>query len=370
MACKKLNQIKTTIFAEGTNNGGAVVVEQIEGQQGRPMYAPFRRPRWRLGSVVCYVALVSPVVIFFVILTVIASIEVSDRGLVTKSICGYEDESHYLFNGLKHSGPYPKESSQSPPPHTRMPYVKHLHQIWNNNSVPKKWEPLQQNCQKLNKNYKYTLWTKDSLKSLIEEHYPWFSHMYDVYARQDKGLDIVRYFVLYHHGGVFLDIDIDCHKSFDYIVQNISKNSDIVLGAIAPMGVTHNFLIAKGRHPFLWSVIHELANTNIWSFFSHYAISENTGPELVWRSYLKYPCKTQIHVMPVMLHSEIFLKDYGHTQRGKEGSNDPLTFCKDYYVKAFFRLVLIVLMLFSLVVIWSWTPPSSSDNYKLRLKQL
>ena len=30
--------------------------------------------------------------------------------------------------------------------------------------------------------------------------------------------------------------------------------------------------------------------------------------------------------MPVMLHSEIFLKDYGHKQRGKEGSNDPLTF--------------------------------------------
>ena len=104
-----------------------------------------------------------------------------------------------------------------------------------------------------------------------------------------KVLIIVRYFVLYHHGGVFLDIDIDCHQSFDYIVQNISKNSDIVLGAIAPMGVTHNFLIAKGRHPFLWSVIHELANTNIWSFFSHYAISENTGPELVWRSYLNIP---------------------------------------------------------------------------------
>ena len=87
------------LFSEQTNNSGAVAVEYIGGQQGRPMYAPFRRPRWRLGSVVCYVALVSPVVIFFVILTVIASIEVSDRGLVTKSICGYEDESHYLFNG-------------------------------------------------------------------------------------------------------------------------------------------------------------------------------------------------------------------------------------------------------------------------------
>ncbi len=340
------------------------------------MFTQLRRPwRWRVGSAVCYVALVSPVLIFFIILTVIASIDVSDRHLVTKSICGYEDERHYLFNGLEHSGPYPKDPRDgdvSPRPHNKMPFVRHLHQIWNNKSVPKAWQRLQQNCQNLNQNYKYTLWTKESLKSLIQDYYPWFSHMYDIYATQDKGLDIVRYFVLYHHGGVFLDIDIGCHKSFDYIVQNISRNSDIVLGAIAPMGLTHNFLIAKGRHPFLWSVIHELANTNIWSFFSHYAISENTGPELVWRSYLKYPCKTQIHIMPVMLHSEIFLKDHGDTPRGKEGSNDPLTFCKDYYVKAFFRLVLIVLMLFCLVVIWSWTPPptGSSDNYKLGLKEL
>ncbi len=344
------------------------------------MASPLRRPRWRLGSVVCYVALVSPVVIFFIILTVIASIEVSDRHLVTKSICGYEDERHYLFNGLKHSGPYknpregaaagapPTAAPSSPSPHRRLPFVRHLHQIWINDSIPEKWQRLQQNCQNLNKEYKYTLWTKDSLKSLIENHYPWFSRMYDVYARQDKGLDIVRYFVLYHHGGAFLSIDIDCNQPLDYIVENISRNSDIVLGAIAPMGVTHNFLIAKSRHPFLWSVIHELANTNIWSFFSHYAISENTGPELMWRSYLKYPCKTQIHIMPVMLHTKIFPKYYGQSQRGKEGNLDPLTFCKDYYVKAFFRLVLIVLMLFSLIVIWSWAPPGR--DYKLPLKQL
>ena len=346
------------------------------------MFTPIRRPRWQLGSVVCYVALVSPVLVFFIILTVIASIEVSDRHLVTKSICGYEDESHYLYNGLQHRGGGPPVQNEweqmgmrdrdTPPPHRRLPYIRHLHQIWNNNSIPAKWQPLQKHCQKINNDYKYTLWTKETLKDLIEEHYPWFSHMYENYARQDKGLDIVRYFVLYHHGGVFLDIDIDCHETFDHIIKNISKNADIVLGAIAPMGVTNNFLIAKGRHPFLWSVIHELANTNIWSFFSHYAISENTGPELVWRSYLKYPCKTQIHVMPVMLHSEIFLKDYGQKLHGKEGNNDPLTFCKDYYVKAFFRLILIVLMLFCMVIIWSWTPPTGARKswHKLPLKEL
>ena len=47
-------------------------------------------------------------------------------------------------------------------------------------------------------------------RRLIEVHYPWFIEQYDGYSQEIMRINAARYFILYHHGGIYLDIDMEC----------------------------------------------------------------------------------------------------------------------------------------------------------------
>ena len=51
------------------------------------------------------------------------------------------------------------------------------------------------------------MWTDRRLRAFIASYYPWFLPIYLRYDQHIKRVDAARYFLLYHYGGVYADLD-------------------------------------------------------------------------------------------------------------------------------------------------------------------
>lgn len=107
---------------------------------------------------------------------------------------------------------------------------KIIHQVfhdWRNVGMPSDWEGVRKSCIEKNKEWEYMvetqppdhliaaagalilsqLWTEESSREFIREHYGWFLKTYDGYSYPVQRIDTVRYFLLLHYGGIYLDLD-------------------------------------------------------------------------------------------------------------------------------------------------------------------
>ena len=92
------------------------------------------------------------------------------------------------------------------------PLPKIIHQQWKTDKIPEgvfteyhaQWKKLFPEPQ-----YKHMLWTDDSGRKLIAEHFPWFLDAFDGYSMNIQRADSMRYFILYKYGGLYADLDYE-----------------------------------------------------------------------------------------------------------------------------------------------------------------
>jgi len=118
--------------------------------------------------------------------------------------------------------------------------------------------------EKHNPDYKMILWDDTDNRNFIRDNYPWFLEKYDGYDVMIKRADAIRYFYLYHYGGIYVDMDFECIKSFDDIV-NMENTYDIIFGRMGdPEKYDHEhnipnaIMISKPRESFWIFVFYNL----------------------------------------------------------------------------------------------------------------
>lgn len=101
---------------------------------------------------------------------------------------------------------------------------KIIHQTYKNDSIPTLWQQPQQSCLDLHPDYEYKLWTDKKSREFISaeyvythlrlhgthvdiRRYPWFLETFDGYPYPIQRADAIRYFVLHHFGGIYIDLD-------------------------------------------------------------------------------------------------------------------------------------------------------------------
>ncbi|KAJ3882942.1 nucleotide-diphospho-sugar transferase, partial [Lentinula edodes] len=94
----------------------------------------------------------------------------------------------------------------------RIPRILHH---WRTENLPTRWKGISQECRDMMPDYEYLLWTDDSSREFIAEHYPWFLDTFNDYKYAIQRADAIRYFVLHHYGGVYLDLDVGCLRPLD-----------------------------------------------------------------------------------------------------------------------------------------------------------
>ncbi|KAF5390711.1 hypothetical protein D9757_002687 [Collybiopsis confluens] len=160
----------------------------------------------------------------------------------------------------------------------RIPRI--LHQTWRTEILPPRWQNISQECRDMMPDYEYKLWTDDSSREFIADNYPWFLDTFNGYKYAIQRADAIRYFVLYHYGGVYLDLDIGCIRPLDPLLIY-----PVILPKTIPVGVSNDLMFAEKRHAFLAQTIHNLVTFDHNWILNYPTVMFSTGPMFLSAQY-------------------------------------------------------------------------------------
>lgn len=238
---------------------------------------------------------------------------------------------------------------------SRKEIPRHIHQIWispsEKQSMNENYVNASKSCKTLNSNYNYTLWTNEKLVNFLEKNYPWFLSVYENYRYDMQRIDSMKYFLLFHYGGIYIDLDVKCLVK-DLIWEIVPKKDvepDVIFH-IGTEGISANtdFMISKQNHPFFKFAISRLKSANRWFYLYHLTIILSAGPTFLYGIYRKFPLKEEFYFIPnEFLWGKLIDGVGGGSWYGKD-TLILLFLTEHYFVVSLFLFVFCFLLIFEM----------------------
>ncbi|WPG99050.1 Hypothetical protein R9X50_00185500 [Acrodontium crateriforme] len=153
-----------------------------------------------------------------------------------------------------------------------------IHQIFHNwtdpdhESLPADWNATRQTCLSFNPEWEHLLWTTKSSRAFLEKEYAWFLPTYDNYKLPIQKIDAVRYFLIRHYGGIYIDLDNGCRHSLEPLRYYPAWVTDGGHGALS-----NNILGGEPQHAF-WTLLTDSLNSYAWNYpLPYLTICYSTG---------------------------------------------------------------------------------------------
>jgi inositol phosphorylceramide mannosyltransferase catalytic subunit len=238
---------------------------------------------------------------------------------------------------------------------------KIIHQIWFNFQTDDSGldigdhnRSLQKRLSDKNPNYKIFLWREQEAENLLKKYFPAYLSTYLFLDPIIRKVDYIRFFILYKYGGIYLDMDYFCLKSFDDYFNDYPqyKDSDIVLSksCYGPW-ITNSIMMSRPGCNF-WQFCFDQSKYGTlipwWgNLQNHIETSCMTGPyfmTIVHESYKKIACnieKITIEDPPLFLaqdfNNAVYTWHEGHTSWIKS---------KDFLTIEWICLIIIIIVVF------------------------
>ncbi len=162
-----------------------------------------------------------------------------------------------------------------------------FHQTWKSSEIPEEWQVAYDSCQKVMSSYTRRLWTDSEMESFVKRNFPDMYDLYMSYPHHIQRCDSFRYMLMYHTGGIYLDLDTVCRQSVEAL-----RSFDVVFAKSPNVNkyVTNSLLMSVPGHPFFKYVIEKLKeNKDKYSLFGkHFHVMNSTGPVFFTRVYDAY----------------------------------------------------------------------------------
>ena len=167
---------------------------------------------------------------------------------------------------------------------TKIPKI--IHQIFfqGEAAAPKKYRRYHQTVLKNHPNWKHYFWDEEKSRNFLKEKYPWFLETYDSYPYMIQRCDAIRYFILDYYGGFYIDMDVECLKPLDSLLEEF----ELILSKLIDF---NNAIIGSiPNHPLWLQVFDELqrrkdnqpvSNNKKQQKSMPYYVCYSTGPMLL-----------------------------------------------------------------------------------------
>lgn len=167
-----------------------------------------------------------------------------------------------------------------------------------------KYEEAISSCRSLHPNWTHHLWTRESAAAFLEGYHPEGFARYTEVVQARERAEVLRYAVLEHFGGVFLDLGIKCLQPLDEI-----RALPFVTAGAYPARVDNSFFSSRPHHPFLRRLLEDLeTRTQTWrlpfvekmlsSDFSYFSNSwMKYVHSLMKRGEREVPAKERVYVL-------------------------------------------------------------------------
>lgn len=181
---------------------------------------------------------------------------------------------------------------------------KIIHQIWLGSPFPKRYKRFQDLIKTLHPGWDYKLWTDENIKQLRLFN----QKAYDTASNFGEKSDIARYEILYRFGGIYLDTDVECLRSFDFLrrhysffaaLEPLSKQSPTCLS------LANAIIGSRPGHPILKECIQQIHQPRkLYNIPTTTKTIITTGPVLFTRAC--YAQRYALRQDGIILPSECF----------------------------------------------------------------
>jgi mannosyltransferase OCH1-like enzyme len=181
--------------------------------------------------------------------------------------------------------------------------IKFIFQTWKTKNVPQEWENAQQSVINNNPDYEYKLYTDEDNRTIVETYFPDFLSYYDNFEYNIQRADAIRYMILYLYGGIYVDLDYVCNKSFNEIImeKEIGLNKSINQS----WSYTNSIMISTvKRHPIWLECVRQMKKRI--PFFirgKHLKVMTSTGPIMLTKSAKKF--KKDIQILDIIQKCDV-----------------------------------------------------------------
>ena len=178
---------------------------------------------------------------------------------------------------------FPQENNINRTDRHRIPRI--IHQTWKTNEVPSRWNRTVQTVQELNTNqFEYRLWTDEAMHKFVRHVEPdFYQNTFLTYSLDIQRVDAFRYVILYHLGGLYIDMDNGCRKSFESLldlIETLDPQSEHLAAfpRTSPVGISNGFMIATKHHPLFQILISRLSLFNHNYIIDYLTVMFSAGP--------------------------------------------------------------------------------------------
>jgi len=248
---------------------------------------------------------------------------------------------------------------------SEFPKIIHHVYIFPRNNIDKNVKKRISIWKSMHPEYTFMFWDRKKSREFIKKNYGWFLKLYDNYPYNIQRCDAVRYFILYHYGGIYTDNDLESVKCITPLLEKY-KDKECILYKSANSGLlTNDFMISKPKNIFWKKVWYELvSNYNFTSFSRHLIIMYSTGPLLLDSVYDLFPLKKKyvfiidakyinscdISAPKPCYNKEAYLKRYdGNSWHGL----DSIVF--NFFYKYYRIIIIVILIIIGLVIFFKRT---------------
>lgn len=162
-----------------------------------------------------------------------------------------------------------------------------IHHLSPTEEIPPQWQNSYLSCKlnSLHQSYSFMLWTDERIMTFLSSKYGWFLDLYNSYEYDIQRIDAARYIILYHFGGIYLDLDVGCRtglSAYRYLPQGL------ILPETSPFGLSNDVMFAVSNHSFLRFAIERLDQYHRSWIFNYPTVMFSSGPAFISRVLVDY----------------------------------------------------------------------------------
>lgn len=177
--------------------------------------------------------------------------------------------------------------------------------------VPQQLLDLAATWQKHHPEWEQRFWNRRQMEEFVHTVCPDFEPYYRAFPHDVQRWDAIRYLILFHIGGMYVDLDYECFRPFDAILTGkncyIATEPDLNAKYYGLPHILSNALMAATPGDrFMAAAIEELKTQNPTDFAgqeTYKIVLQTSGPLMLTRVYEALTCKKGITLLP----SELFM---------------------------------------------------------------
>ena len=206
-----------------------------------------------------------------------------------------------------------------------MKIPKIIHQIYDcPTGVPSQLSMMSETWKTEHPDWEYHLWDSEHINKLLLDIYPVIIPTYNSWPFNIQRWESLRYLILYHAGGLYVDLDYYCIQPIDSLLNThsccLGLEPDCHAERFGKKKLIGNALMASvPAHPFFRNVIDKISiPDNLEQKNETGMISETTGVKMINSLYEEYNQKQDIELIAAELIAPLSVMEISLLLTGRE----------------------------------------------------